>query len=1704
MHWKHGFHKSEEEDEKGGRGDEAKFDNEISESYGSRFQAVLPVLNLRVKEDLKVVLNGHKIIANIGYVFCLNRGLETEVNLEFDGSKDGSSIVSTGMVASNWYNPNCTLTVNGGTYEGSHVFMWYAPNGSNVFSKSTISITNATITATVAGVWASNGTHKSLSVTGTTINSNGTGIYVATVLKTTITDTHVTATNSGIEIKAGEATINNSEIAGSFLKSSGKLNGNGTGDGKAALNINNAYNTTTGTTVTKVTVDKDTKITSGSKLVVQLTVGTNEAETENFAGDVSFTANNGITSNQISVVKKSVAGTDSKKITIGTSAVIIQEKVDSEVKIEAGTQLVIDGAVTASGENAKIVINEGATLVVNESYSGPIEIVSKDGKKQSVSVTDLVGKFTVEKGSVKFNGDITSGTITLEDGDVLVLNANVIDHLKVTVASGTATIKVPGNVTVNNLDIETIPMEVTGTLAVTGTLTSAGKITGNGSIDLIGAGNITTTADVSVTVYQASPISVDDFDKFKAAINAGYRTITFTKDITFIEAYDIPEGTIINLDGHKLIISKEVSLVKSKIIANNFTDNNECVLIETTGTLTIDTSDVLANVITAGNGSAVVTKAKSQTISGQSIDNTAVGYGNTLVLDGVTIEKGNSVVAYGNLVVKGNTKIVNGAALAVAKTGTATVEGTLNNAGNVAVVGKMIVNGIVNIAGSTNNNAIFAVSGDFDEENFGVKITKDAVFNVVKANGTTYENGLYSDSYYGFIVEGTLNMNGTFGGKFADNGIVKINGIGDAEIMIFDGVSLDIVSITGTVVVTDNGVAADAASGINGASSVDGNKITIANLKGVKISEEVNSAVSKDGKSKFFYADMTVGGSITSAVKDGKGILTVEASTAAAIGTGMSKRSAQIYISETLVVGEKDELRINSGKVVIDGQVGATADGSKISVNGADVVVNGCITTGLKGDTTITITSGTVNAAYYKITDSDLKETGYYTTFDAAIAKIAEADGKEIIVSGKVSAGADAEIKSGETVTINAGAELTIKKDKTVTAKDGSTVTNGAVIDVKGTFVIENYASSFTGTEPAADVKSVADPAVTYTSLAGAIASGATDITLGRNVTVDSDLTIPAGVVVKSDRFGFIVNVEKTLTVEGGVELTGSSNTITLKDATGKTTADLTVTGYVMTKAEPFACDDTNRIVDGAFFTKKVNGINMNFISSVEYAAENVDKSVTSIIIKGAVSAGDVVFTTPEKSTLVIAIEGEKSILTVSSLKLVGATLTTKDAITIGTTCGKITGAIVATTGDGSVETKVAASELTGVIFSSTESELVSGKVQYLTVVGTITGKMTVSAGTLTAGELAVMANKDSKLTVASGAVLSVPEGAKLTVNNVNDIISAVIDGKLDIVTGEVVVIGSMTVAGEISVTERGKLNVNKLLTVTGTVTVSDEKGKEGTFKLGDSAILITGEKTTTLGATGTIVGIVGMTGNSYVKAYPGSDLSAAKLAWDATTEKSLAKSTDFVINGSKYMTVYTAGTVNVYSVINAEKFEIAGVDNGVKFDANFTSTQNTGLYAASSWYTDAEMKANQKILASTGISDEVPAVYAYAAAADVFGTITQGTGLDLFIDGAKYNGEKSLTVGVHTVTYGIQTGYDGSNVAMTFNGSAVTDGKITITSDMKTFTLSVTGAVPSSGTVVIDNDKDDGMSLTDILLIVLVVLIAVMAIMVALRMMRS
>ena len=134
---------------------------------------------------------------------------------------------------------------------------------------------------------------------------------------------------------------------------------------------------------------------------------------------------------------------------------------------------------------------------------------------------------------------------------------------------------------------------------------------------------------------------------------------------------------------------------------------------------------------------------------------------------------------------------------------------------------------------------------------------------------------------------------------------------------------------------------------------------------------------------------------------------------------------------------------------------------------------------------------------------------------------------------------------------------------------------------------------------------------------------------------------------------------------------------------------------------------------------------------------------------------------------------------------------------------------------------------------------------------------------------------------------------------------------------------------------------------------------------------------------------------------------------------------------------------------------------------------------------------------------DNYENVYISAPISQRTGTISAGTGLDLYIDNIKWDASLGyrLSVGTHTVSFDVKAGYDGANATITFNGQTVENGG-TIEITANGFVLVANGAVPA--TSVSGGSSDDGMGLTEILLIILVILIVVMAIMVAMRLMRS
>ena len=125
--------------------------------------------------------------------------------------------------------------------------------------------------------------------------------------------------------------------------------------------------------------------------------------------------------------------------------------------------------------------------------------------------------------------------------------------------------------------------------------------------------------------------------------------------------------------------------------------------------------------------------------------------------------------------------------------------------------------------------------------------------------------------------------------------------------------------------------------------------------------------------------------------------------------------------------------------------------------------------------------------------------------------------------------------------------------------------------------------------------------------------------------------------------------------------------------------------------------------------------------------------------------------------------------------------------------------------------------------------------------------------------------------------------------------------------------------------------------------------------------------------------------------------------------------------------------------------------------------------------------------------------------------TVVAEAGIEnIAIDGNLLTGNSTMVAaGTHAVTYTLKNGYTG-NATMTVNGQKQTGLSFSTsgTSDAdRTVSIQLSG-ITASGyvdpTPVVPEEKDDGMSLTDILLIVLVVLIVIMAVIVAMRLMRS
>ena len=821
--------------------------------------------------------------------------------------------------------------------------------------------------------------------------------------------------------------------------------------------------------------------------------------------------------------------------------------------------------------------------------------------------------------------------------------------------------------------------------------------------------------------------------------------------------------------------------------------------------------------------------------------------------------------------------------------------------------------------------------------------------------------------------------------------------------------------------------------------------------------------------------------------------------------TGISEEKAidnyvGIHVDDALTIG-KDIMNIEfheEAKVTVNGTVTYAGDYIEEALNHFSVAVIG---------------------AYYAVEATSAEgaktTTHYIKSFDAAFAAIDTSVDKTITVYGDVEIASDMIVLADQ--VIEGSATYTIDEEAVLTLENDSEF-NASIVDVKGAFVVKVDVTIDVNDEIKYNAMSKDSETgdVTYYGFLAALnnAKEGDVIEISKETEVEDSFTIPAGVTIKVLDDGELIakknlNVAGTLINEGEVSVGGKttvSGNVDLTEETSSTFDDtITVTGEIVMNGK---YDDTN--MNGAYY---VNDDGEYVYTTPAKAVEGVSgKDVgREVRIVGKVSDS----TALALDNMTLRIEGEAEL---------GDVTISKSKVVIG--AGPFSGTIIGNYG--AEETTGAVNDVVVIlkdaqymdIENSSKANSENIKVWSTTINSTdnddlLYGDIIVDKGVLTVKEdlyVDYISGSDTKIntvTVSEDAGLLVPNGSTLTVDYYEDKALLTVDGTLDIdgtfdIYGNVIINGFMDVAPgkdlepavsvnitTISTSAGGTDTIYGNLIITGDLVIGeDEDYTPCTFNI--IGILTIGDKPTSIGTTGSLAGPVNNL-SGYIIAYDGADLSAAKIDWN-TNDKSDAKSTTFNINGQPYMTVYTDADVMYDAVLRSAEIELAG----------YTIENITDV---TKWFTDADLTkkaANNKI----GTDEDL---YFKAAPKTVPFQVSIGTGISLYIDDVKVISTTDLSVGTHSISAVVDPGYKGE-VTISFNGVAVTDGKIVVTPEMTSASydgltvISATGEITAdSGTVIVEpSGEDDGMELTDILLIVLVVLIVIMAIIVALRMMRS
>lgn len=706
------------------------------------------------------------------------------------------------------------------------------------------------------------------------------------------------------------------------------------------------------------------------------------------------------------------------------------------------------------------------------------------------------------------------------------------------------------------------------------------------------------------------------------------------------------------------------------------------------------------------------------------------------------------------------------------------------------------------------------------------------------------------------------------------------------------------------------------------------------------------------------------------------------------------------------------------------------------------------------------------NAAYYIDDDG----AACFSSFTAALAVAAEAD-LEVIVGGYAAVtgvAPEAIYQISENITlsgidvivvykvqINEGYTLTINEDAGMDAPEGGLViVKGTLVDYADTSFYEDKSVE---TVPESDLGINAEVQSTdedetyysYTTLANAL-SGMTSGTvyLFGDVDVDASLAIPAGVTVNASGKTLTVGNGADLAVNGVVDLTDGGS-IAIDPAADKDAkkGTVTVNNYIVgTNLTTYSA-----MIPGFYAAGAIGETEGDFIMSAAVAQDNAAE-LGNLAVYGPITTGDLSFANAEETAKTITVNGTYTSGTI-----------TIDGYNVIFAAGATYNGTIA-----NAEGSVALANINGIIVSDATVE----DADRLTVTGTpdkITGtdgkdlkSAIVFAGTVYVGQMDLTNLGD--MTAPAGATVNMAG----TVTNVNNL---TVEGTMGVLSGADV--------------------TAKVLNVTGTVTVAAEAdgNAAGVLKVDSVYAGITKDDVdngkAVAATSASIDGTVTIQNNGYAYVAPGATLS------EGFTEG--MNSAEFSVEGAVWFTVYSDS-------------EAVGVTKAPINDGYFLgwATEQDGdvVYDADSdvdW-TDIPLNADGVTYYSVGDYD----IYTVTVVADdgvgaiyIGGVVLQKTG-NTFVT------MFPMTAGVKEISVVAKSGFNADNVEIT--GTGVSGNNLTLSGTTNTgIVLYVTGteAVTGQGTVVTVSG-DDGMGLTDYLLIILVVLVVVMAILVATRLMRS